>query len=225
MDKNKPISCDTQFSCKRKIVNHVTNMDVSEEARSMNNFKCIVCTDYLYTEGFTLYGQGKDTEKSAFGDHNAVRRQVVQRWDYKYGYVKRVKDNAPRKKPKPSNCPASMKIADDSFELPCCQPVKDNGGILKIVDPTKKKDMEQPWIKKLLDNDSDLACCGGGPACCRWCPETLCDSLEKSSEALPKLWWHVCSGEDTRPSYSGYGIQKFSPDMKVQKPGEGTQAS
>ena len=55
---NEPISCDTLFKCKRKIINHVHKKGASDEARSMNNFKCVVCADYMYTEGFSLYGQG-----------------------------------------------------------------------------------------------------------------------------------------------------------------------
>ena len=41
-----------------------------------------------------------------------------------------------------------------------------------------------------------MNCCGGGSACCRWCPEQLCESLEMSSEKLEPLWWAVCSDTD-----------------------------
>ena len=53
-----------------------------------------------------------------------------------------------------------------------------------------------------LDADGEVestpksaVCCGGGYACCRWCP-TICDDLERSMEILPKLWWSVCHNFD-----------------------------
>jgi hypothetical protein len=42
---------------------------------------------------------------------------------------------------------------------------------------------------------TSAVCCGGGYACCRWCP-TICDDLERSMEILPKLWWSVCHNFD-----------------------------
>jgi hypothetical protein len=41
-----------------------------------------------------------------------------------------------------------------------------------------------------------MNCCGGGPACCRWCPDQLCEYLEMSNEKLEPLWWAVCSNTD-----------------------------
>ena len=42
---------------------------------------------------------------------------------------------------------------------------------------------------------ASAVCCGGGYACCRWCPN-ICDDLERSMEILPKLWWSVCHNFD-----------------------------
>jgi hypothetical protein len=54
-----------------------------------------------------------------------------------------------------------------------------------------------PFIKWNSENTFlGMNCCGGGPACCRWCPEQLCESLEMSSEKLEPLWWAVCSETD-----------------------------
>lgn len=46
-----------------------------------------------------------------------------------------------------------------------------------------------------------MNCCGGGPACCRWCPEQICEALEISDEKLEPLWWALCADQDTDPSW------------------------
>lgn len=204
------IPCDTLYNCKRNIIQHL-----EKEENTIRNFKCAICKDYLYTENFNLYGEDEKTEKSVFGRNNAVRRQIVGRLDYKYGFIK---NREKRKKPPNPNCPGNVKIVEDKFQLPCCQPLKSRDGVVKIIDPESKKDLES--ISTDLSENEDLPCCGGGPSCCRWCPETLCDSLEKASEALPKLWWHVCSGEDVNPSYDGFGKTFLGSSNSGDIPGE-----
>jgi hypothetical protein len=194
-DGNKvySVSCDTKFKCKAKFV---------EEANKGNSEKeqCAICTDQLYTEGFASYGADKGTEKSAFGRYNAPMEHVVGRWDYEYGFVNRLnrKDPGP-----PKDADKCLDKVDDSFELPCCRPYRYPSGSLVVVDP--KDAVSVAKIGPITGFDKEVKCCGGGPACCRWCPEKLCDSLEKVPENLPKLWFHVCSGEDTKPSWPSLG--------------------
>ena len=118
--------------------------------------------------------------------------------------------------PKQPDCPGNIQIQDDAFDVPCCQPIKVDG-IVKIIDPKSPADLAT--MSPFLADNPDLPCCGGGPSCCRWCPETLCDSLEKASESLPKLWWHVCSGEDTNPSFDGYGKNSLGSTNSGKTPG------
>merc|ERR1711871_369371 len=63
-----------------------------------------------------------------------------------------------------------------------------------------------PYIPGIDGNRGDnkylgITCCGGGPSCCRWCPEQLCEKLEISDEVLEPLWWHVCSNTDVNPGW------------------------
>jgi hypothetical protein len=205
-DGKDRLPCDTLYNCKRDIIQHL-----SKEKNTLRNFKCAICRDYLYTENYNLYGEDEKTEKSPFGRDNAVKRQTISRLDYKYGYVRNRDD---RKKPSPPDCPANVEISDDKFVLPCCQPLKQNG-IIKIIDPNNAND-----LKSVENENEDLPCCGGGPSCCRWCPETLCDSLEKANEVLSKLWWHVCSGSDVNPSYDGFGKSNLGSSNPGKIPGE-----
>jgi hypothetical protein len=207
-DGKDRIPCDTLYNCKRDVMLHL-----EKPKNTLNNFQCAICRDHLYTETFNLYGQDEKTEKSPFGRNNAVRRQVISRSDYKYGYVL---NRDTREMPKQPDCPGDIKIQDDSFDVPCCQPVKVDG-IVKIIDPKSPADLAT--MSPFLADNPDLPCCGGGPSCCRWCPETLCDSLEKASESLPKLWWHVCSGEDTNPSFDGYGKHSLGSTNGGKTPG------
>ena len=126
------------FSCKRKIINHVSNTGVPEEARSMNNLS--VCLHrLLYTEGLPFTAKVKHWEKR-FGDHN----KSGDKSNDETTSMVTLKESKTMHlgKTQTVKLPGVHKIADDSFELPCCRSAKDEGEYFKFW-PDEKKDMEQ----------------------------------------------------------------------------------
>jgi hypothetical protein len=199
-EKVLSFSCDTKFKCKAAFA--------ASAKPGAEKMTCTVCTDQLYTGGFGAYGAADSTEKSVFEPNsglNSPMNTIYSKFDYVNGYVNRLGRTDPGIADAEDPNKGCFDKADDDFKLPCCRPLKGPSGELIVVDPSKI--VENPTstpaleIAPFLSKNTDLACCGGGPACCRWCPELLCDSLEKLPENLPKLWHHVCANEDTNPSW------------------------
>ena len=158
-NKDYSVSCDTKFKCKAKFI-------ADAQKKSSEREQCVVCTDQLYTEGFASYGADKDTEKSVFGRYNSPMETVVGRWDFEMGYVNRLNRKDP---PAPKDAAKCLDKASDSFELPCCRPYRYPSGSLVVVDPKDAASVMK--IGPITNFDKNVKCCGGGPACCRWCPE------------------------------------------------------
>jgi hypothetical protein len=177
-DFSKPVPCDTVFQCKQKT-------EFGEKTPA-----CEICLDRLYESGSDHYGSAEFTEKSPYikvknspsgpedsedskPESDASGPAATDKEDGGSGASGSSGASGP-------DCDSKI-IDEDVFVLPCCKPKKDEGGSFVFH----------------RSNEGNLPCCGGGPACCRWCPEFLCDELEHSNEQIPTLWWHVCENYDT----------------------------
>ena len=192
-----PVPCDTKFECKRRTYFGKKKM------------KCQICPSQLYIVSSKFYEADKDTEKSPYaskdnfpGDDDGASGPSGGT-----GPAASSTSNVTSAKPSgPSGGTGSdtsskcQKKEDDTFILPCCVPETNEDNSLVIVPPNTVP-------------SGGLQCCGGGPACCRWCSEYLCDSLEQSNEVLPGLWWHVCNDKDIEETTS----KRFQNDINDKK--------
>lgn len=179
-----PVPCDTKFECKRRTYFGKKKM------------KCQICPSQLYVVSSKFYEADKDTEKSPYAskDNFPGEDDGASGPSGGTGPAASSSSNSNSTTTKASGPSGSagsnpgekskcQKKEDDTFVLPCCVPETNEDNTLVIVPPN-------------TEPSGDLQCCGGGPACCRWCSEYLCDSLEQSNEVLPRLWWHVCNDKD-----------------------------
>jgi hypothetical protein len=207
-----PIPCDTQFECKRRT------------QFGKRKMKCQICPNQMYITSSKYYEADKDTEKSPYAEKDKMPGEESDESGGASGGNGNDKDTNNSTGPasasgessssassssfasssgvantqKKKNC---QKKEDDQFILPCCVPETNDDNSLKIVPPNTAP-------------TGTLQCCGGGPACCRWCSEYVCDNLETSNEMLPQLWWHVCNDKDIDETTSKRFHQEIADQAK-----------
>jgi len=207
-DFSLPVPCDTHFECKRR----TEFGDIKP--------KCQICIEQLYLEGSRYYGASEFTEQSPVDPtpgidptdeneedddkDNTAPNESESDGPAGEKPAKGVdKANVP-KGSSGSTGPASEechKPEDDVFILPCCKPESTGSAVV---------------LREKMAGS--LPCCGGGPACCRWCPEYLCDELEHAKEIIPALWWHVCSGSDIEVTTKTRMASEILDQGKPKKP-------
>jgi hypothetical protein len=202
-DFSLPVPCDTHFECKRR----TEFGDIKP--------KCQICIEQLYLEGSRYYGASEFTEESPVDPTPGIdpSDEKKEDGDKNNAAPTDTEGEGPTgekpaegvdKASSGSSGPASEEChrpEDDVFVLPCCKPESTGSAVV---------------LREKMAGD--LPCCGGGPACCRWCPEYLCDGLENAKEMIPALWWHVCSGSDTEVTTKTRMSSDILDEGKPKKP-------
>ena len=111
---------------------------------------------------------------------------------------------------------------DSDFKMPCCYPCASDttAGVMienKEVEPVGESRVRARGgrrgahaVRARAGKNSAKPCCGTAPACCRWCPDTVCEELEKEARGLPELWWGLCLNytPDRRTGFERLGGKK-----------------
>lgn len=199
------VLCDTPFFCKRSVLRGEVGT-------------CTVCLSNLGLPASPYYGADKFTEVSPYDTVHLppVGASLDSKEDDKKedpgtssssadGNASPPSQQAEQKGSKESTHTTCPPRKEDEFELPCCKPSIDvlTGGLtvrddVSLLETQAIRGRRHQFVGAATQGLSlVLPCCGTGPSCCRWCPENLCDALERSSRFIPELWEAVCKDVDT----------------------------